>query len=168
VQGCYTSRLSQSAVHNDLERPSPHDVHYTAVDIQSSSSQNVIIAVSHVLAGTDCCHIAVRGVARSLCRRACRLLVAAIDVTVNILQSLELVVSLGCERVLTSGGESTALEGSATIRKMIEQTAGRLTVVPGQQLYHRRPFNPYWATVCKTVRPVLSYGCLSVCLSVCL
>ena len=55
----------------------------------------------------------------------------AIDVTVNIIQSLEVVVSLGCDRVLTSGGEATALEGTATIRKMIEQTAGRLTVVPG-------------------------------------
>jgi len=55
-------------------------------------------------------------------------------VTVNILQSLEVVVSLGCDRVLTSGGESTALEGTFTIRKMIEQTAGRITVIPGTAL----------------------------------
>ena len=55
----------------------------------------------------------------------------AIDMTANIIQSLEVVVSVGCERVLTSGGEASALEGSATIRKMIEQTAGRVTVVPG-------------------------------------
>lgn len=61
----------------------------------------------------------------------------AIDVTVNIVQSLELVVSLGCDRVLTSGGEATALEGTATIRKMIEQTAGRLTVVPGGGITER-------------------------------
>ena len=59
----------------------------------------------------------------------------AIDVTVNILQSLEIIVSLGCDRVLTSGGEATALEGTMMIRKMIEQTAGRITVVPGSYQY---------------------------------
>jgi len=63
-----------------------------------------------------------------------RCCLTAIDVTVNILQSLEVIVSLGCDRVLTSGGEATALEGTATIRKMIEQTTGRLTVVPGRPL----------------------------------
>jgi len=56
---------------------------------------------------------------------------SAIDVTVNMLQSLEVVVSLGCDRVLTSGGEASALEGTLMIRKMIEQTAGRITIVPG-------------------------------------
>jgi len=60
-----------------------------------------------------------------------RVVLLAIDVTVNILQSLEIIVSLGCDRVLTSGGEATALEGTMMIRKMIEQTAGRITIVPG-------------------------------------
>jgi len=52
-------------------------------------------------------------------------------VTSNILQELDVVLSMGCERVLTSGGEATALEGSHTIRRMIERTSGRITVVPG-------------------------------------
>jgi len=52
------------------------------------------------------------------------------------LQSLEVIVSLGCDRVLTSGGEATALEGTLMIRKMIEQTAGRITIVPGN--FHHR------------------------------
>jgi copper homeostasis protein len=55
----------------------------------------------------------------------------AIDVTCNILQELAVVLSLGCERVLTSGGELTALEGAPTIRKMIEHTDNRIIVVPG-------------------------------------
>ena len=54
--------------------------------------------------------------------------------TSNILQELEVVLSLGCERVLTSGGESTALEGTPTIRRMIELTSGRIIVVPGEPL----------------------------------
>jgi len=59
----------------------------------------------------------------------------AIDVSVNIIQSLEVAVSLGCDRVLTSGGEATALEGTPMIRKMIEQTAGRIIVLPGTVVY---------------------------------
>ena len=61
----------------------------------------------------------------------CVCVLAAIDVTVNILQSLEMIVSLGCDRVLTSGGEGTALEGTPMIRKMIEYTVGRIIVMPG-------------------------------------
>lgn len=61
----------------------------------------------------------------------------AIDVTQNILQSLEDVISLGCERVLTSGGEATALEGTPTIRKMVEQSAGRIIIVPGGGITER-------------------------------
>jgi copper homeostasis protein len=61
----------------------------------------------------------------------------AIDVTPNILQSLEIVVALGCERVLTSGGEVNALEGTPMIRKMIEQTDGRLVIMPGGGITER-------------------------------
>lgn len=61
----------------------------------------------------------------------------AIDVTQNILQSLEDVISLGCERVLTSGGEATALEGTPTIRKMVEQSTGRIIIMPGGGITER-------------------------------
>ena len=38
----------------------------------------------------------------------------------NYEKALEDVVSLGCERILTSGLESSALEGTPTIKKCIE------------------------------------------------
>ena len=56
---------------------------------------------------------------------------SAIDMTCDIYEALEGVISLGCERVLTSGGENTALEGAPVIRKMVEQADGRIIVMPG-------------------------------------
>ncbi len=41
--------------------------------------------------------------------------------TRDLYKSLENIIGLGCERVLTSGGEKTALEGAPFIRKMFEQ-----------------------------------------------
>jgi copper homeostasis protein len=45
--------------------------------------------------------------------------------------ALETIVSLGCERVLTSGGRADAMEGAALIRERVTQAAGRVSVMPG-------------------------------------
>ena len=50
-------------------------------------------------------------------------MITAIDMTVNIEQALETIISLSCDRVLTSGGENTAVEGIPVIRKLIEQVS---------------------------------------------
>eukprot|EP00795_Rhopilema_esculentum_P012215 gene12215-2843_t len=46
--------------------------------------------------------------------------------------ALEEVISIGCERLLTSGLEPTALEGLDTLKSLIEQANGRIQVMPGQ------------------------------------
>jgi copper homeostasis protein len=51
--------------------------------------------------------------------------------TCDINKALEDVISLNCERVLTSGGENTALEGTPVIRKLVEQADGRIIIMPG-------------------------------------
>jgi len=55
----------------------------------------------------------------------------AIDVSRDVLESLEDVISVGCERVLTSGGKPTACEGADVIRQMIEISNNRIIVMPG-------------------------------------
>lgn len=55
----------------------------------------------------------------------------AIDETPDIFQALEDVISLGVDRVLTSGGAPTAWEGREVIRRMVIQTAGRTIILPG-------------------------------------
>ncbi|MDY5969457.1 MAG: copper homeostasis protein CutC [Bacteroidales bacterium] len=46
-------------------------------------------------------------------------------------QGLEDVITSGCTRLLSSGQRDTAMEGSATLRQMVEQAAGRITIMAG-------------------------------------
>ena len=47
------------------------------------------------------------------------------------LQALEQIIDAGCERILTSGQETTAVKGSNLIRQLVEQAAGRIIIMPG-------------------------------------
>ena len=55
----------------------------------------------------------------------------AFDVCADLYQALEDIIELGCERILTSGGKSTAIEGSNVIAHLIEKAAGRISIMPG-------------------------------------
>ena len=55
----------------------------------------------------------------------------AIDMTRDLERSLEDVISTGAVRVLTAGGEQTAMLGRARIRAMVRQAAGRICVMAG-------------------------------------
>jgi copper homeostasis protein len=55
----------------------------------------------------------------------------AFDLSRNPAQALEDIVALGCERILTSGTQTSAPEGAALIRELVVQAAERLAVMPG-------------------------------------
>ena len=55
----------------------------------------------------------------------------AFDLSREPAQALEDIVALGCERILTSGAQASALDGAALIRDLVVQAAGRLVVMPG-------------------------------------
>lgn len=55
----------------------------------------------------------------------------AFDMTRDLPQALEDVISLGAERVLTSGGAASAITGAESIRRLVAQAAGRIVVMPG-------------------------------------
>jgi len=55
----------------------------------------------------------------------------AFDLTRDPLSSLDDLIRLGCERVLTSGAQASAWEGAASIRQLVELSAGRIVVMPG-------------------------------------
>ena len=55
----------------------------------------------------------------------------AFDMCADVHQALEDIIEMGCERILTSGGKSTAIEGANVIAHLIEQAAGRITIMPG-------------------------------------
>ncbi|RYU91548.1 copper homeostasis protein CutC [Mucilaginibacter terrigena] len=55
----------------------------------------------------------------------------AFDMSANLYQALEDIIEIGCERILTSGGRSTAMEGASVITHLIEKAAGRIAIMPG-------------------------------------
>ena len=55
----------------------------------------------------------------------------AFDVCANQEKALEDIITLGFERILTSGGKSTAMEGANHIRKLVNQADGRVCIMPG-------------------------------------
>ena len=55
----------------------------------------------------------------------------AFDMCRDPFQALEDIISLGCDRILTSGQQATAVEGIPLIKKLIEQAAGRIIIMPG-------------------------------------
>jgi copper homeostasis protein len=55
----------------------------------------------------------------------------AFDMCVDLDQALEDIIDLGCERILTSGGKSTAMEGASIIAHLITKADGRITIMPG-------------------------------------
>ncbi|TQM03733.1 copper homeostasis protein [Pseudoxanthomonas sp. 3HH-4] len=55
----------------------------------------------------------------------------AFDAARDPVQALEQVIALGCRRILTSGGQATAMEGADRIAMLARQAAGRVTLMPG-------------------------------------
>ncbi|XP_051473614.1 copper homeostasis protein cutC homolog isoform X2 [Apus apus] len=61
----------------------------------------------------------------------------AFDMVHDPLVALETLISLGFERVLTSGCDSSALEGLSLIKRLVEQAKGRIVVMPGGGITER-------------------------------
>lgn len=55
----------------------------------------------------------------------------AFDMSNDLEKALEDIIELGCERILTSGGEASALKGADILAKLIKQAQGRIIIMPG-------------------------------------
>jgi copper homeostasis protein len=55
----------------------------------------------------------------------------AFDMTVNMEEALEDIISLGVIRILTSGGKATALDGADKLAELIRLADHRITIMPG-------------------------------------
>lgn len=55
----------------------------------------------------------------------------AFDVCSDQAQALEEIIALGCQRILTSGGEATAPAAQAQLAALVKQAAGRISIMPG-------------------------------------
>lgn len=61
----------------------------------------------------------------------------AFDMTRDPFRALETIISLKMERILTSGQDSTALDGLPLIKELVERSHGRITIVPGGGITER-------------------------------
>jgi copper homeostasis protein len=55
----------------------------------------------------------------------------AFDMCKDLYQALEDIIEIGCDRILTSGGKSTAMEGVAVLNHLVQNAAGRISIMPG-------------------------------------
>lgn len=55
----------------------------------------------------------------------------AFDMSADLGRSLEQVVEVGADRILTSGGAQTAVEGSAMLRSLVDRANGRVVIMAG-------------------------------------
>ena len=55
----------------------------------------------------------------------------AFDLVPDVEEAVDVAISLGFERILTSGGAKTAAEGLAVLEQAIAAAAGRISVMPG-------------------------------------
>lgn len=58
----------------------------------------------------------------------------AFDMCADYTQALEDIIELGFERILTSGGKSTAVEGARVIADLVKQANGRISIMAGSGL----------------------------------
>lgn len=55
----------------------------------------------------------------------------AFDRCRNPKQALEDIIAIGCDRILTSGQQDTALQGKKLLRELVGQAKGRIEIMPG-------------------------------------
>jgi copper homeostasis protein len=62
----------------------------------------------------------------------------AFDVTPDPFKALEDIIELGCDRILTSGQESTVWEGADLIKDLIDKAGDRIIIMPGGGITERK------------------------------
>ncbi|MBC7565642.1 MAG: copper homeostasis protein CutC [Pedobacter sp.] len=55
----------------------------------------------------------------------------AFDMSADLCKALEDVISLGCDRILTSGGSASAFDGLQVIKQLVKQAGDRITIMAG-------------------------------------
>lgn len=55
----------------------------------------------------------------------------AFDWAINPFEAMEDIISIGCERILTSGQRPTAVEGGTLINELVRQADDRIIIMPG-------------------------------------
>lgn len=132
-----------------LIRPRPGDFVYTAREIEVMiddihAARDVGLA-GVVLGVLNEDHSLNRETLQGLlghCAGLGRTLHRGFDLTPDLFAAAEAAIELGFDRILTSGGAPTAMQGSRTIAELALRTVGRISIMPGAGI---RSDNVGWA-----------------------
>ena len=89
----------------------------------------------------------------------------AIDVSCNLNEACEDIISLGFERILTSGGEANVMSGIIKLKELVEKYNDKIIIMPGSGINERNieyikdivKANEYHMTANKTVNSLMEY-----------
>ena len=89
----------------------------------------------------------------------------AIDVSSNLNEACEDIISLGFEKILTSGGEANVMSGIIKLKELVEKYNDKIIIMPGSGINERNieyindtiKANEYHMTANKTVESVMQY-----------
>ncbi|MEI0476591.1 copper homeostasis protein CutC [Brachyspira pulli] len=89
----------------------------------------------------------------------------AIDVSSDLNESCEDIISLGFERILTSGGEANVMSGIIKLKELVEKYNNKIIIMPGSGINERNieyikdtiKANEYHMTANKTVNSIMEY-----------
>ncbi|WP_157150239.1 copper homeostasis protein CutC [Brachyspira sp. SAP_772] len=89
----------------------------------------------------------------------------AIDVSSDLNKACEDIISIGFERILTSGGEANVMSGIIKLKELVEKYNDKIIIMPGSGINERNieyikeivKANEYHMTANKTVESVMQY-----------
>ena len=89
----------------------------------------------------------------------------AVDVSCNLNEACEDIISLGFERILTSGGEANVMSGIIKLKELVEKYNNKIIIMPRSVINERNieyindtvNANEYHMTANKTVESVMQY-----------
>jgi copper homeostasis protein len=123
---------------NVIIRPRGSDFYYSDVefevmkfDIEQAKQLGANGVVIGLLAPDGSVDVARTGVLVELARPLSVTFHRAFDMARDPYEALEKLISLGIDRILTTGQESSALEGLDLITDLVQQAAGRIIIMPG-------------------------------------
>jgi copper homeostasis protein len=133
-------RLLRIPVHVMI-RPREGDFHYSEPELavmchdvevaKSLGAAGVVVGVLTVDSTIDRARLAAL---TTLARPLSVTFHKAFDQTRDLVESLDTLITLGVDRVLTSGGRPTALEGVDNLARLVDRAAGRMAVMGGGRL----------------------------------
>jgi len=98
----------------------------------------------------------------------------AFDMCNDPFAALEDIIACGCKRILTSGQQNKAIQGTDLIRKLIEKAAGRIIIMPGsgidesniEEIYKKTGAKEFHASLRTSFESEMTYRNKNVSLSI--